>query len=146
MDNKICSKDWLENPGYMYDYDGNSNPITIYRNAGFSLPIQCEDINDYFASVTGYLFTLIIAAVPSINSPQANTFGTPVIINTTPDVEEPGLITFNVLPGDTQKLIMTSKYHLVVMIKQPLMSPDVKLYRRIRLIDAPSMPPANPII
>lgn len=118
------------------------NTITIYRNAGFQFPILLENSALYPQIVTGYGFALIIAKSVS---PTSNSLGAIAISKSNPTAVEPGLVTFQLTPGDTSLLLANLAYTYVVMAQPTGQLPLVYQTGRVKVVDSPQMPTFTPV-
>ena len=73
--------------------------------------------------------------VPSFNPEQAGVLDTPILINTTPFVQEPGLATFQLSPTDTASLNVGTQYKYIVTYAASGQNPTLAKWGRVRVID-----------
>jgi hypothetical protein len=115
------------------------NTITIFRNAGFSLPVDFQTSQQYGDDISTWEIALIIAA-----DPGKGAFGTPVITLKNPVIatDGSGSATFTIPAIQTPVLLIGTAYHYVVMhLPSGLgQQPVVDVYGRVKVIDAPPMP------
>jgi hypothetical protein len=112
------------------------NTITIYRNAGFQLPVSFETLQSFGDDVSTWSLVFVIAP-----NKGDGTFGTPflTVVNPILSTDGSGTATFTLSRLQTKLLVVGTAYHYVVMHHAPGDEPTVDVYGRVKLIDAPVM-------